>query len=79
MEGKETYSPAEASRGVGRSGRPIIERRLRHMLQVGELEGARDEVGRWRIPRRVVHQLLTERQECEQLRESLESALEVPS
>jgi hypothetical protein len=38
------------------------------MLQAGEFEGARDEVGRWRISRRVVHQLLTERQEREQLR-----------
>jgi phosphoenolpyruvate carboxylase len=60
MEGEETYSP-EASRGVGRIGQRIPERRLRQMLQAGEFEGARDEVGLWRIPRRVIHQLLTER------------------
>jgi len=61
MEGEETYSPAEASRVLGRSGRKITERRIRQMLQAGELEGARDESRRWRIPRRVVNQLLTER------------------
>ena len=69
MEGEETYSPVEASRVLGRSGRQITERRIRQMLQAVELEGARDEGGRWRIPRRVVHQLLTERREREQLRE----------
>jgi hypothetical protein len=60
MEGEETYSPADASRVLGRSGRKITERRIRQMLQAGELEGARDESGRWRIPRRVVNRLLAE-------------------
>jgi septal ring factor EnvC (AmiA/AmiB activator) len=78
MEGEETYSPADASRVLGRSGRKITERRIRQMLQAGELEGARDESGRWRIPRRVVNRLLTERREREQLREGPESAPEVP-
>lgn len=78
MEGEETYSPADASRVLGRSGRKITERRIRQMLQAGELDGARDESGRWRIPRRVVNRLLTERREREQLREGPESAPEVP-
>ena len=78
MEGEETYSPAEASRVLGRSGRKISERRIRQMLQAGELEGARDEGGRWRIPRRVVNRLLTERREREQLRTEPESVLEIP-
>ena len=78
MEGEETYSPADASRVLGRSGRKITERRIRQMLQAGELEGARDESGRWRMPRRVVNRLLTERREREQLREGAESAPEVP-
>ncbi len=73
MEGEETYSPAEASRVLGRSGRSISERRIRQMLQAGELEGEQTEGGRWRIPRRVVHQLLTERREHEQLRTEPES------
>ncbi len=35
MEGEETYSPAEASRVLGRSGRKITARRIRQMLQAG--------------------------------------------
>jgi hypothetical protein len=78
MEGEETYSPAEASRVLGRSGRKITERRIRQMLQAGKLEGNRDEGGRWRIPRRVVNRLLTERREREQLRAEPESGPGVP-
>jgi len=54
MEGEGTYSPAEASRILGRSGRRITERRIRQMLQARELEGARDEGGRWSRPRHKV-------------------------
>jgi chromosome segregation ATPase len=71
--GEETYSPVEASRVLSRSGRSISERRIRQMLQAGELEGEQAEGGRWRIPRRVVHRLLTERREREQLRTEPES------
>ncbi len=77
-ESADTYSPAEASRVLGRSGRKISERRIRQMLQAGELEGVQTESGRWRIPRRVVHQLLSERREREQLRAEPESALGAP-
>ncbi len=76
-ESAETYSPAEASRVLGRSGRKISERRIRQMLQAGELEGEQTEGGRWRIPpRRVVHQLLADRREREQLRTGPESPSE---
>jgi chromosome segregation ATPase len=71
--GEETYSPVEASRVLSRSGRSISERRIRQMLQAGELEGEQAEGGRWRIPRRVVNRLLTERREREQLRTEPES------
>lgn len=77
MEGEETYSPAEASRVLGRSGRKISERRIRQMLQAGELDGERGEHGRWRIPRRVVNRLLAERREREQLRAEPESGPEI--
>lgn len=66
---EETYSPVEASRILSRGGRSLTERRIRQMLQAGELEGEKDEGGRWRLPRRVVHQLLTERRENERTRE----------
>jgi len=78
MEGEETYSPAEASRVLGRSGRKITERRIRQMLQAGELEGEQTEGGRWRIPRRVVNRLLSERREREQLRAEPESGPGAP-
>ncbi len=78
MPGEETYSPVEASRILSRGGRSLTERRIRQMLQGGELEGEKDEHGRWRLPRRVVHQLLSERRENEQVREGSESAPGAP-
>jgi GH24 family phage-related lysozyme (muramidase) len=76
--GEETYSPVEASRVLSRSGRSISERRIRQMLQAGELEGEQTEGGRWRIPRRVVNRLLTERREREQLQTEPESGPGAP-
>lgn len=55
---EEHYTPSEASRVLRRSGRPVSERRIRQMLQAGELEGEQSQTGRWSIPRRVVHELL---------------------
>ncbi len=63
IPGEETYSPSEASRILSRGGRSLTERRIRQMLQAGELEGERDDGGRWRIPRRTVHRLLEDRRE----------------
>jgi hypothetical protein len=74
---EETDSPAEASRVLGRSGRKITERRIRQMLQARSSR-EKETRGRWKISRRVVHRLLTERREREQLREGPESTPEVP-
>jgi excisionase family DNA binding protein len=76
--GDETYSPSEAARVLSRSGRSISERRIRQMLQAGELEGEQTEGGRWRIPRREVNRLLSERREREELRKEPESATGAP-
>ncbi len=78
MSGEETYSPSEASRILSRGGRSLTERRIRQMLQGGELEGEKDEGGRWRLPRRTVHRLLEDRRESEGIREGPESAPGIP-
>ncbi len=52
----DTYNTAEASRILRRSNRRILQ-----MLEAGELEGEKDESGRWRIPQRAVHELLPSR------------------
>jgi excisionase family DNA binding protein len=75
---EETYSPVEASRILSRGGRTLSERRIRQMLQGGELEGERDDGGRWRIPRRTVHRLLEDRRDHEQIREGPENAPGMP-
>ncbi|CAA9435001.1 MAG: hypothetical protein AVDCRST_MAG80-842 [uncultured Rubrobacteraceae bacterium] len=53
---KDTYTTAEAGRVLRRSNRRILQ-----MLETGELEGEKDESGRWRIPQRVIHELLPSR------------------
>lgn len=75
MEG-DHYSPSQAARILSRSGRSIPERRIRQMLQAGELEGEQTETGRWQIPQSVVHALLEQRREQEQLRGGPEKPLE---
>jgi len=54
--GEDTYTTAEAGRILRRSNRRILQ-----MLESGELEGEKDESGRWRIPQRVIHELLPSR------------------
>jgi chromosome segregation ATPase len=66
------YTPSQAARILSRSGRKISERRIRQMLQAGELEGEQTETGRWKIPQSVVHALLERRREQDQLSESPE-------
>jgi hypothetical protein len=56
----------------------ISERRIRQMLQAGKLEREQTETGRWRIPQSVVHALLEQRREQEQLRGGPERPLEAP-
>ena len=53
---KDTYTTAEAGRILRRSNRRILQ-----MLETGELEGEKDESGRWRIPQRIIHELLPSR------------------
>ncbi len=53
---EDTYTTAEAGRILRRSNRRILQ-----MLETGELEGEKDESGRWRIPQRVIHELLPSR------------------
>lgn len=55
------YTPAEAERILARTDKPITERRIRQMLQAGELEGAKDERGRWYVYQSEVHRLRDER------------------
>jgi hypothetical protein len=54
--GEDTYTTAEAGRILRRSNRRILQ-----MLESGELEGEKDESGRWRIPQRIIHELLPSR------------------
>ena len=61
MEGEELYSVKEAERILQRADRPLSESRIRQLLRTGELEGVRDERGRWHVSRREVHRLLEER------------------
>jgi chromosome segregation ATPase len=58
---EDVYTPAEAERILARTGKPITERRIRQMLQSGELEGNRDESGRWHVLQTEVHRLRDER------------------
>ena len=64
MEGegaRDVYKPSEAERILARTGKPITERRIRQMLQSGELEGYRDESGRWHVLQVEIHRLRDER------------------
>lgn len=56
MEEEDTYTAPQAARVLG-----ISDRRVRQMLEAGELEGARDASGKWWISQRVVHEVLEER------------------
>ena len=49
----DTYSSSEAARILRKSNRRVLQ-----MLETGELEGSKNESGRWRIPQRAVHELL---------------------
>jgi chromosome segregation ATPase len=65
LEGMEergdAYTPTEAARILARTDKPITERRIRQMLQAGELEGFRDAAGRWHVLQAEVHRLRDER------------------
>ncbi len=57
------YTPAEAARLLGRTDKPISERRIRQMLQAGELEGRKDDNRRWHVAQHEVHRLIQERRQ----------------
>jgi chromosome segregation ATPase len=76
MEGEELYSAKEAERILQRADKPLTESRIRQLLHAGELEGERDERGRWHVYRREVHRLLEERRDP--AREAAEEARESP-
>jgi chromosome segregation ATPase len=61
VEAEDLYTPAEAERILARTDKPITERRIRQMLQAGELEGRKDERGRWHVLQSEVHRLRDER------------------
>jgi predicted RNase H-like nuclease (RuvC/YqgF family) len=64
MQGEgDFYSVAEAERLLGRTDKPISERRIRQMLQAGELEGHKDQTGRWHVSQHEVHRLMQERRQ----------------
>jgi chromosome segregation ATPase len=66
MEGRDAYTPTEAARILARTDKPITERRIRQMLSAGELEGFRDEGGRWHVLQSEVHRLRDERRTASQ-------------
>jgi hypothetical protein len=64
MQGEgDFYSVAEAERLLGRTDKPISERRIRQMLQAGELEGRKEQTGRWHVAQHEVHRLMQERRQ----------------
>jgi hypothetical protein len=61
MEDEDFYTPMEAERLLRRTDKPISERRIRQMLQAGELEGYKDRNGCWYVAQHEVHRLMQER------------------
>lgn len=59
----DSYSVREAERILKRADRPLTERRLRQLLQAGEIQGFRDEANRWHVLAYEVTRLLQERRE----------------
>ena len=53
---EDAYTAPQAARVLG-----LSDRRVRQMLEAGELEGERDGSGKWWIPQRAVHAALEDR------------------
>ncbi len=64
MDPGDYYTAQEAARILGRTDKPITERRIRQMLQGGAMEGHRDERGRWHVAQHEVHRLMQERRQA---------------
>jgi excisionase family DNA binding protein len=53
---EDTYTPAEAAKVLR-----LTKRRVIQLITEEDLEGVKDEAGRWRIPQRAVHDRLGDR------------------
>jgi excisionase family DNA binding protein len=53
---QDTYTPAEAAKVLR-----LTKRRIIQLITQGDLEGEKDDGGRWRIPQRAVHERLGDR------------------
>jgi chromosome segregation ATPase len=53
---EEVYTPAEAAKILRTNRRRVIQ-----LITAGELEGKKNEAGRWQIPQRAVHARLEDR------------------
>lgn len=76
-EAGDYYTPVEASRILARSDKGLTERRVRQMLQTGEIEGFKDRSGRWHVEQREVHRLLEERRSPDLALGDVETASEL--
>ncbi len=56
LPGEDAYTAPQAARILG-----LSDRRVRQMLEAGEMEGERDASGKWWIPQRAVHAALEDR------------------
>ncbi len=56
LPGEDAYTAPQAARILG-----LSDRRVRQMLEAGELGGERDASGKWWIPQRAVHAALEDR------------------
>ena len=71
-EEEETYTTAEAAHVLRKDNRRVLR-----MLETGELEGEKDNAGRWRIPQKAVHELLPGQVSSDRSRAFSEKPLEV--
>jgi hypothetical protein len=62
---RDFYTVLEVERLLSRTDKPISERCIRQMLSAGELEGRKDESGRWHVAQHEVHRLMQERRHAD--------------
>lgn len=68
---EDTYTPVEAAKVLR-----LTKRRIIQLITEGELDGDKDDSGRWRIPQRAVHDRLDDRPPRGEATESREVAPE---
>jgi len=80
MAEDDFYTTREAERVLARSDKPLSERRIRQMLQAGELEGYQDDTtGRWYVAQREITRLKEEQSSAEQDPQTPSEAFEMVS